>query len=272
MRQESLRWYAIATVCMTAVWPGITAAHDPVFGLGPHVLYKDGYEVHLGLDQSSQSVGNVSDLEMAFMYGLTGDWAVGIEVPLVSREAGMTETTGFDHFALQTKYRFWRDDSLGTQSSMAILAKAIVTEDDTTSTARRTDALLGLTYGYESRKWYRWAAVRYLRRADVAPGFSPGDRTLIDLVGGIRIHPSGYYEPDTVWMLELNGELTDRSRQGGAALVNSGGEQWFVSPGMMWTYRNFAVKAGVQVPLIDNLNGDQAQDDYRARLELEMHF
>ena len=28
----------------------LALAHDPIFGLGPHVLYKGGLEVHVGLE------------------------------------------------------------------------------------------------------------------------------------------------------------------------------------------------------------------------------
>jgi len=40
----------------------------------------------------------------------------------------------------------------------------------------------------------------------------------------------------------------------------------------MWTLRNFAIKSGIQAPIISNLNGDQARSDYRARLEFEWHL
>ncbi|WP_297533578.1 MULTISPECIES: hypothetical protein [Thalassolituus] len=51
-----------------------------------------------------------------------------------------------------------------------------------------------------------------------------------------------------------------------------GGNQWFLSPGLMWTHQNFAFKAGLQLPVIDDLSADQEQDDYRAKIELEWHL
>ena len=51
-----------------------------------------------------------------------------------------------------------------------------------------------------------------------------------------------------------------------------GGNQWFLSPGLMWTHRNFALKAGVQLLVIDDLSAGQEQDDYRAKIELEWHL
>ena len=40
----------------------------------------------------------------------------------------------------------------------------------------------------------------------------------------------------------------------------------------MWTHRNFALKAGVQLLVIDDLSAGQEQDDYRAKIELEWHL
>ena len=99
------------------------------------------------------------------------------------------------------------------------------------------------------------------------------DVRLVDFVGGIRFSPTEYQEPDWVWMLELNGELIENVTQGvGSVKKQLGGNQWFLSPGLMWTHRNFAFKAGVQLPVIDDLSADQEQDDYRAKIELEWHL
>ena len=40
----------------------------------------------------------------------------------------------------------------------------------------------------------------------------------------------------------------------------------------MRTYRNYAIKAGVQFPIASNLNGVQDESDYRARLVFEVHL
>jgi hypothetical protein len=47
---------------------------------------------------------------------------------------------------------------------------------------------------------------------------------------------------------------------------------WFISPGIFWTKRNFAVKAGVQIPVASDFNGNQEKTDYRAKVVLEWHL
>jgi hypothetical protein len=135
-----------------------------------------------------------------------------------------------------------------------------------------TDAVVGAAYGYEGLKWYRWVSLRYRRNGENDTGLRRGDKLRFDLVGGIRPKPTGYLEPDTVWLLELNGEYGRRAELNGAELPETGGAEWFLSPGVFWTKRNFAVKAGVQLPIVSNLNGNQRKTEYRAKIVLEWHL
>jgi len=248
------------------------AAHDPVFGLGPHTLFKGGVEIHAGGHREKSGDESETEAELQFKYGLTGDWVAGIGIPYV-RSGDGDDNRGSTN--LSTKYRFWRHDSFGVQESMAVLGKVILDDGEGLHGVEPdgNDYLVGLTYGYEGRKWYRWASVRHRFNADATTGAERPNVWLVDLVGGIRFAPTEYHEPDWVWMLELNGELIERVSQGtGSAEKQLGGNQWFLSPGLMWTYRNFAIKAGVQLPLFYDLSQDQEKGDYRALVELEWHL
>lgn len=251
-------------------------AHDPVFGPGPHVLYKGGVEVHVGIDRDKAGRERETGLDLELTYGLTGDWAAGIGLPYVRTEEGAMRSTGAGDVALFSKYRFWRRDTLGLQESAAVFLNV---ETDSGDERRdpplgtgATDTVLGLTYGHEGLEWYRFAGLLYRRNGENDAGLRRGDRVLFDLAGGWRPRPPRYREPDTVWLLELNGEYGRKAELNGAELADTGGTEIFLSPGIFWTLRNFAVKAGVQVPLYHDLNGMQQETDYRIRLELEWHL
>ncbi len=249
-------------------------AHDPVFGLGPHVLYKNGVEIAPEVLTVDEGKSRSTEPGLQLTYGITGDWAAGIDLPHVYKDE-ISDNNGRGDVRLFTKYRFWRKDSLGVQESAAILGRI---KFDTSAGGNpslgsgSTDGLLGVAYGYESRKWYRWASIRYRINGENDLGLRRGNKLLIDLVGGVRFRPTAYDEPDTVWLVELNGEHTDRSEVNGNTLSDSGGTEWFISPGIFWTLRNFAIKAGIQIPFASDLKGDQAETDYRARFILEWHL
>jgi hypothetical protein len=206
-------------------------------------------------------------------YGVTSNWTVGVAAPVVDLSGPGASATGASDAALSTKYRFWRRDQRGLQESASIsLTTVFDTAGNTQVGGGATDFIGGLSYGYEGRKWYRWTSLRYRRNGVDETGLDRSDKVLLDLVGGVRFKPTGYLEPDWVWMIELNGEYTQRASRNGAVLTDTGGIEWFVSPGLMWTYRNFAVKTGVQIPIAANLNGAQNETDYRTTLELELHL
>ncbi len=257
-----------------ALASGAVAAHDPIFGLGPHVLYKGGVETAVEWHGEKAGAEREDEIGVELTYGITGDWAAGVELPWVRVDDGGATNSGRGDIQLFTKYRFWRRDALAVQESAAVALKVNL-DTGAGGTPRigtgATDWILGLAYGYESRRWYRWASLRWRRNGDRG-ALDRGDRLLVDLVGGWRPHPRGYLEPDTVWLLELNGEITRRARLGGATVADSGGQEWFLSPGIFWTLRNFAVKAGVQIPVRSDLNGDQDESDWRAKVVLEWHL
>lgn len=261
----------ISTIMTSPVW-----AHDPIFGLGPHVLFKGGLEVAPEVHVSKRGSERESEFGVELTYGLTGDWAIGVELPYSKKEEAGMNSSGRGDASLFTKYRFWRHDTLGAQESMAILVKVkfdTAVDNKTPALGSGTrDTILGFAYGYEGRKWYRFASIRHRRNGKNDAGLRRGDKWLLDFVGGIRFKPTGYREPDTVWLLELNGEYGQRAKSNGVTLANTGGTEWFLSPGIFWTKRNFAIKAGVQIPIASDLNGRQEEFDYRAKLVFEWHL
>jgi Putative MetA-pathway of phenol degradation len=260
-------WFLLTALLLT----GRAFAHDPVFSPGPHVLFKDGVETNVEFARSEQGDETENEQAIELKYGITGDWVAGIELPYQTHRNDVGSQSGIGDITFSTKYRFWRNDTLGAQESAAVLLKVKLDSSDDEVATDTTDSLLGFAYGYESLKWYRWASVRYRFNQNKA-NLQRGDRWFVDLAGGYRPQVNNYREADTVWLLELNGEYGKRSALNGIDIGGSGGNQWFISPGIMWTLRNFAVKAGVQIPVYSALNGAQSRADYRARLEFEWHF
>jgi len=271
-----VHWPLLGASALLAIHSSTALAHDPVFGIGPHVLFKDGMEAALDVHRNKAGDKTESGLGLVVTYGITGNWAAGIEVPYSVKDNGMDSSSGLADIQAFTKYRFWRKDSLGLQESAAVmLAVNGENGDEKTKPALgngATDVITGITWGYESIKWYRWASARYVLPGKNATGFQSGNKWLIDFVGGWRPVPPEYKKPDTVWLLELNGEMTDKAEFNGNTQTGSGGTEWFVSPGIFWTTRNFAIKSGIQIPVASDLNGAQDKSDYRFKTTFEWHL
>ena len=259
-------------------------AHEPIFGLGPHVIYKGGVGVEVEIDGERSSGNLKTERELAvdteIIYGITSDLAVTLVIPGILDKVRITETedqssSGFGDLSIRLKYRFWRRDSPGIQDSAAIILGGKFPTGDENEKPKlgsgSTDFLFGLAVARESRRWYYFGDFRY-RLNTTDDQFKAGDKIFADAAIGIRPWLTEYLEPDWVFLVEANWETQQRNEQFGQAVSDSGGNLLFVSPGFFLTYRNLAVKGGVQVPVYQNLYGNQPGIDYRFAFGVEIHF
>ena len=77
-----------------------------------------------------------------------------------------------------------------------------------------------------------------------------------------------YGETATFPQVSLVAEATvrhvQRSKEGGDAEEATGGTVLFLSPGVKASFSNgLAATMGIQVPVVQNLNGDQLETDFR---------
>ncbi len=256
------------------------AAHNPIFAPGPHLVYGGGLEATAGYSRDRSSGAGEreteQELELELEYGLTADWTAEMELPFVDKDNNAQDSSGLGDMVLRSRYRFYRLDTPGVQRSAAVLVQVKLPTGDDDATPRlgsgSTDFLGGLLYGYESRRWYYNLGARYRLNTEGGGGLEKGDKQFLDIVGGVRPFLTGYREPDAVVFLELNGENAGRDTLNGADVADTGGWELFLSPGLFATYRNVALRTGVQIPIAEGLNGDQTVSDYRFKFEIKVQF
>jgi outer membrane putative beta-barrel porin/alpha-amylase len=259
-------------------------AHEPIFGLGPHVIFKGGVGVEVEIDEDRSSGNQETRRELAIdteiIYGITSDLAATLVIPGILDKVEKTATedqssSGFGDLSLRLKYRFWRRDRPGIQDSAAIILGGKSPTGDGNEKPKlgsgSIDFLFGLAVARESRRWYYFGDFRYRLNTE-ADQFKAGDKIFADAAIGIRPWLTEYLEPDWVFLVEMNWETQQRNELFGQDVSNSGGDRLFISPAFFLTYRNWAVKGGVQVPVYQNLYGNQPEVDYRFALAMEYHF
>ena len=256
------------------------ASHNPIFTPGPHLVYGGGLEVTAGYSRNRASGAGAreteQELELELEYGLTADWTAEMELPFVDKDLNQNGSSGLGDIVLRSRYRFLRLDSPGVQRSAAVLGQVKLPTGDDDRTPRlgsgSTDFVGGLLYGHESRRWYYNLAARYRLNSEGGGGLEKGDKQFLDIVGGVRPVLTGYLAPDAVLFLELNWENAGRDRLNGADADNTGGWELFLSPGVFATYRNVALRMGLQIPIAEGLNENQAESDYRFKFEVKYTF
>lgn len=251
-------------------------AHEPVFSVGPETIYADGvgieseFEFGRGQDERFQA------LHYEIIYGYSKDLSLTLSIPYITgRRLEGNTSSGLGEIQFRGKYSLFKRDSLGAQDKVtAIFGLKLPTGRETAQPplgSGAVDTMLGISAGHESRKWYRFASLRYLVR-NSNNSISPGDRFMYDAAFGLRPKQSEYLEADFVALLELNGEFEFAARSAGIKQADSGGNTIWLGPTALWSKRNVMLKGGLQFPLVQNLRGNQGGDDFRAVIAVEYHF
>jgi len=106
-------------------------------------------------------------------------------------------------------------------------------------------------------------------------GFRSGSVTRYDVAIGFRIprHIETIRTRTLQLYLEWNGSFAERSRQGGADLVNTGGHLAYLSPGVQWVVLpQLLFEGSLQVPVIHDPYGTQIDPGIRPAFGLRFLF
>ncbi len=217
-------------------------------------------------------------LEQAFTYGFTRDLAVRFEIPFKRLEVmtpqGQTEDNGLGDPGVRLKWRFWDKDLPGVKYAVAgVLESTIPTGDGGRRLGRDKPSLLAsLAHGREGLFWYYFVDARYQYHVE-DNNTKPGDRLFLDAAYGIRPKLRGLEETDIVYFFELNFLHENRARVNGLLNPNSGGDFLFFSPEVLISPTNWILlRGGVQIPIVQSLNGRQQSKDFTVALLTEFRF
>lgn len=106
-------------------------------------------------------------------------------------------------------------------------------------------------------------------------GFRAGAVTRYDVAIGMRVPRLVETIRTRTWQfyLEWNGVVTARSRDGDTSLLDSGGHEAWLSPGLQWVMRSdFLVEGSVQIPVLRDTNGIQPDAGVRPALGARVLF
>lgn len=242
-------------------------AHEPLFGLGPHTIYQHGYALESQLEKGDGGWANHLEL----IYGITPDLAVTLAAPYLFASGGVT--AGFGDLTFRGKWRFFRHDMPGASNQAAIHLGVKTATGDFQSgrSSGTTDYFGGFSFGHESRRNYYFANALFRMNGEYR-GVKRGNLLSLNAAYGIRPWLLEYLQPDPVFLLEFIGDFQGKRRINQQEDPQSGGTVLSLAPGLLFSYRNIMVKAGVKIPVLIRLNGGQENPGNQYILGLEFHF
>ena len=241
------------------------SGHGPVFSLATPTNPKGGFSFDTSL-MGRYGAGDGTMFRATLGYGITENFKMSVSAPLVfgaepfapARVAPFTPMGGdFEGLAI---WRFHRQDTgVGSRFETAAIGGLLIPGPQDAGGALKglhsgPGALAGIVTGIASRSHYAWAGVSYQRYAE-SHGDRRPDMLFYSLAYAYR-PPS--WRTDTGWDWRIFGELTGEKAGGiqraGLVLPGSGTHQVFIGPTTLGVYKNYAVSAGVQFPVYQDVS------------------
>lgn len=228
-------------------------------------------------------------------YGATRDLAFFGVIPYLDKTLDLSTPGGRvrrgDHglgdvLALG-RYTVYRLDMIGETRRIApfLGLKFPTGEDDATDRLGRLpqplqlgsgswDPLLGVVFTWQTLPWELDSAFEYAIRTS-ANDFEFGDAAELDLSFQYRVWPLelGRGVPAFVYaVLESNLIWEGKNEVAGRTDPDSGGVTWFLDPGVQLVTERWVLEASVQLPVVQDLNGQALGGDYIVRGGFRYNF
>ncbi len=277
---------ASAAVLIVLGLVGFTAAasaegHGPAFGLATPTLARGQWSSDTAVVQVGTQADDTLSIREMLGYGITEDLQALLTFPLRRPDGSGSAIRGggmmgsMDSIEASLQWRFHRTaPAIGTRRESALIVGFTEPTDDTRGPLQIGNSLhLAAVTGYASRTSYWWAgagAQHYFESG----GDRPGTLYYVTAVLGYRppLFQHDYPKPDWRVFLEAVAESTKRHRMNGLPMPNSGGEKLLVGPSVLGLYGRWGVEAGVLLPVVQSLNGTQAEERYRAKFVFTYWF
>lgn len=278
MGRVGQRGIIVIFLLMGIVHPMVARAHEPIFMISHEAPGKGAFDIHTEVTHERQGDVRGLEVEQEFTYGLTRDLAVGFSIPFVREEeaasTGQEVENGLSDPAVRIKWRFWDKDLPRVKYGVAaVIQSTIPVGQEGGRLGRDKPSLLaGLAHGREGLYWYYFADARYLYHVE-DNNTKPGDRIYFDVAYGLRPELRGLEETDIVYFFELNYFHERKAEVNGITNSDTGGDFLFFSPEVLVSPTNrVMLRGGVQIPILQSLNGQQEPRDFTFKSAVEFRF
>jgi hypothetical protein len=267
-------------------------------GLTPHkgqvILRAQTRYTFKGDDSTSQDrEQDVYSVPLVAVYGFTSKASLLVKVPIVSKELRAINSpdrgdTGLGDTTVLGKYRVYTHNFKGGTSRLSLVGglELPTGEDDGRDSvgilpaplqlgSGAVDVIAGGAYTLQTLDYELDTDLRYKINRE-ANQFNFGDVFIYNFSYQKRILPitlpdkGGYSQWNA--LLELNGSVAGKNESLGVDVVNSGGHSLFLSPGVQYVSPRVVYEFSFQQPLLQDLNGNQLETDYKLALSARVQF
>lgn len=217
------------------------------------------------------------------VYGATARTTLFGIVPLLSRSVDFTQagtrrsdnTDGVGDLTFLVRQTVYARDRVQRTSRLGLLAGVEIPSGKDEFSSHSTDYLLGGVYTFQNGRHELDADLVYKINTE-GRDLELGDELQYDLAYEVRVSPWAWPErgtPSQIYLvLEANGRTINRAFSNGMELSDTGGTVVFLSPGVQYVTLRIIYEASLQIPVTQNLDGDQVETDIVATAGVRVQF
>jgi len=265
---------ALTIMALSVVWVGNVQAAPLTFNTalpvskGEYILREQLVINESGNNRTESSI--VSTL----VYGITPDFAVFGTVPYTNIDTNTNDLRGIGDSKIFGRYTIYQNDFQGGTFRIAPFAGAKLPTNQDNIGTDSWDVFGGLVATYGSVDWEVDGQISYQANRK-ANSFEEGDIARVDVSLQYRLFPVTLAADTDSFIngvLEANIIHKGRNQTSGVADPNTGGTTIFLVPGLQYATERYILEAGLQIPVIQNLNGTALENDYIFRTGFRINF
>ena len=276
-------WVALAALS----WPGVGVAQGINTNVALAVAEDEGiFRSQLRFRHASDAAsGTGRELDalvapQTLVYGVTPRLTAFVTLPVLAHrrsqlaDGSVLRDEALGDLRLLGRYTFFADDyaPLSTRRVAFLAGMKLPTGADRFGTPS-FDPIFGAVGTWASNRHELDVDALY-RVTTERHDFEAGDEFRYDLAYRYRLWPERFGRRllQLNGILELNGRWAGKTHRGGQSVGASGGNALYVSPGAQLITKNYIVEVSIQVPVWQDPNGPQLEDDFVAVLSVRIPF
>ncbi len=242
----------------------------PLISFGQNVIDKNGTQVFLFLDDAEASKSRYVNAIPSLLYGITDTLSIFVSIPYAAHYQFANYTSsGLEDISAQLEYTYYAASThTYTDQATIVLSAAAPTGSINKNPATGNGSasfFVGTTFNRTYTDWLFFASPG-VDLTTAHQGTKPGNSYLYQVGFGRNITDANGWI--LAWMIEVDGTYAQHDRFKGILNVNSGGNVVFVTPSIWASTKRFIFQLGVGAPAIQNLYGQQAQNNWAVSADL----
>jgi hypothetical protein len=237
----------------------------PFIAFGENIINKHQFQAYLFGDYFRGPGQHISDALPYAVYGLTDNSSLLFSLPIAtSYRQGSNVSHGLEDATFQYEYAFYTKATTSSEEQATIVAAITIPTGSTSSnppTGSGSPAyFLGTTYNRTYNDWLGFASPGAMITT-TRNGTRFGNEYLYQAGLGREI---AYVSRQWLltWMVEADGQYTQKNKIAGITDPNSGGNVIYLTPSLFYARHNIILQAGVGIPCVQQLNGSQAINNF----------